>query len=304
MDQKLLNILGCPKCKSKLKYEKNKLLCDFCNVDYSFEKNIPIFSSKGKLYDKQYYSDAGRGGQVSKFSKSANLVSFLRNTIKKITPSVRVWTKRAKEIVPAYLKDYSKTDSSKVVLNVGSGRSRHMRKLLQDYDNVLRLGISAEGNVDIVGDVRYLPFQDTKVDFISIVAVLEHVDDPARAVDQMHRALKVGGKIYAEIPFCRDYHEMPCDFYRFTISGIEKLFEKFKCLEKGIASGPGSAMSLAISSFCSILLSFNSIRLYNIWHRIFIMITKPIQYLDLLFQENKIAHRFSCTFYILCEKNK
>lgn len=302
MDQKLLDIIGCPRCKRKLIYENSTLLCDFCNLEYRVEKGIPILHVKDELYDKQYFRDTGRLHKTAG-TFGATRSSFLKNIVRKITPDVRIWTRRAKEIVPSYLRAYSQMDFSKVVLNIGPGRGRHMRKMLQNYDNVLRLGISAEAEVDIVGDVRYLPFQEQKLDFISIVAVLEHVDDPVKAVEDMYRALKPGGKIYAEIPFCRSYHEMPCDFQRYTISGIEKLFERFKCLEKGIASGPGSAMSLAISAFFAILLSFNRVLLYQIWHRMFVTITKPIQYVDVFFQKNKIAHRFSCTLYILCEKS-
>lgn len=44
LDQKLLDILACPKCKGDLEYakEKNKLLCHKCKLAYRIEDDIPI----------------------------------------------------------------------------------------------------------------------------------------------------------------------------------------------------------------------------------------------------------------------
>ena len=44
MDKKLLDILVCPMCSSKLSLikEKNLLLCQFDRVTYAFDDDIPV----------------------------------------------------------------------------------------------------------------------------------------------------------------------------------------------------------------------------------------------------------------------
>ena len=44
LNNKLLDILACPKCKGDLEYdrEKNKLICNSCKLRYKVEDDIPI----------------------------------------------------------------------------------------------------------------------------------------------------------------------------------------------------------------------------------------------------------------------
>ena len=44
LDQELLDILACPKCKGELEYnrENQKLTCWACRLRYSIEDDIPI----------------------------------------------------------------------------------------------------------------------------------------------------------------------------------------------------------------------------------------------------------------------
>ncbi|MCK4353201.1 Trm112 family protein [candidate division WOR-3 bacterium] len=44
LDEKLLEILACPKCKGDLEYDRknNKLICHKCKLAYSIKDDIPI----------------------------------------------------------------------------------------------------------------------------------------------------------------------------------------------------------------------------------------------------------------------
>jgi len=44
IDQQLLDILACPKCKGELQYDESaeKLICDKCRLKYRIEDDIPI----------------------------------------------------------------------------------------------------------------------------------------------------------------------------------------------------------------------------------------------------------------------
>jgi uncharacterized protein YbaR (Trm112 family) len=44
LDEKLLEILACPKCKGDLEYdrENDKLICNECRLIYRIEDDIPV----------------------------------------------------------------------------------------------------------------------------------------------------------------------------------------------------------------------------------------------------------------------
>jgi len=45
---------------------------------------------------------------------------------------------------------------------------------------------------DIVGDIHNLPFLDNSQEAIICIAVLEHVENPIKAMEEMYRTLKPG----------------------------------------------------------------------------------------------------------------
>lgn len=93
----------------------------------------------------------------------------------------------------------------------------------------------ADYHPDIVGDIHNLPMADNSLDAITCIAVLEHVKNPFKAVEEMHRVLKPGGYCYVFVPFLYYYHPMKGyynDYWRFTSDGIDELFKQFSSLEK------------------------------------------------------------------------
>lgn len=87
---------------------------------------------------------------------------------------------------------------------------------------------------DIVGDVHDLPLADNSVDAIICIAVLEHVEEPQRAVREIYRVLKPGGYCYIYVPFLYYYHPLPGyygDFYRFTADGVRYMTRDFSTVE-------------------------------------------------------------------------
>ena len=54
LDEKLLEILACPKCKGDLEYTGGKLICHACALAYPIRDDIPIM-----LIDEAEKLDAG-----------------------------------------------------------------------------------------------------------------------------------------------------------------------------------------------------------------------------------------------------
>ena len=83
---------------------------------------------------------------------------------------------------------------------------------------------------DIVGDVHDLPLPDNSEDAIVCIAVLEHVEDPIRAMNEIYRCLKPGGYAFVYVPFLYYYHAAPGyydDFWRFTKDAVASMTKKF-----------------------------------------------------------------------------
>jgi len=70
-------------------------------------------------------------------------------------------------------------------------------------------------------------YPDNCYDLVLLDQILEHVEDPFKAVEEIRRILKPGGTLVAAVPFLFYIHPTPDDFWRFTESGIRKLCEKF-----------------------------------------------------------------------------
>lgn len=90
-------------------------------------------------------------------------------------------------------------------------------------------------NPDIVGDVHNLPFAANSQDAIICIAVLEHVENPAKACEEIYRVLKPGGYCFIYVPFLYYYHAEKGyykDYWRFTKDSIDMLFKKFSVIEK------------------------------------------------------------------------
>jgi len=120
-----------------------------------------------------------------------------------------------------------------IVLDIGSGHpfQKEMEKYKGSFTASRYYGLDYNSSYhpDVVGDIHNLPFKDSSVGAIICKAVLEHTPEPQRAVSEMHRVIRKGGKIFAYVPFLHSYHsaENYKDYYRFTKDGVKYMFRHF-----------------------------------------------------------------------------
>jgi SAM-dependent methyltransferase len=81
--------------------------------------------------------------------------------------------------------------------------------------------------VDKVCPVEALAVGDESADVLICLSVLEHVDDPARAVQELYRVLRPDGVVFATTHGCFPWHPYPQDHWRWTQTGLPILFEKY-----------------------------------------------------------------------------
>ena len=64
------------------------------------------------------------------------------------------------------------------------------------FINIITSDVSFGLNTNVICDAHDLPFRDNSFDAIICQAVLEHVADPYRCVDEIYRVLKPKNFIY------------------------------------------------------------------------------------------------------------
>ena len=92
---------------------------------------------------------------------------------------------------------------------------------------------------DIEGDIHNIPIANESVDGVICNAVLEHVTDPIRAVDEIYRILGPGGAAFFQVPSFYPYHGnrgydgKPAygDYWRFFRETLEYMFRDFSHVE-------------------------------------------------------------------------
>lgn len=80
--------------------------------------------------------------------------------------------------------------------------------------------------VDLLGTAYDIPAEDASFDCALSTAVLEHLEEPGRALDETHRVLRPGGYAVYTAPLFWHLHEEPRDFFRYTRHGLRYLFEQ------------------------------------------------------------------------------
>ncbi len=136
-------------------------------------------------------------------------------------------------------------------------RRRERRTLFEDFtrfrpeERCLQIGVRGKKHgpgwvsvdlldespeIDFRCDVADLPFDDGAFNRITCNAILEHVGDPARAVQELRRVLVPHGQIWVEVPFHQPYHPHPHDYWRASPEGLEMWMRGFRCLRSGVFS--------------------------------------------------------------------
>jgi|SRR5215472_16690541 len=114
-----------------------------------------------------------------------------------------------------------------LVLNVGGGTKTYRQDCVRIDGNRMLVtdwpGSQTRNDVDVFSDAHELPFDSGVFDCVLCTEVLEHLADPARALSEIHRVLRNGGRAFLTTPFQYQAHQRPFDFFRFTYDGLRLL---------------------------------------------------------------------------------
>ena len=132
------------------------------------------------------------------------------------------------------------------VLEIGSrARSGVVRR--EKFANKRYTGIDIlEGpNVDVVGDAHSLSsyFAPESFDAIYSVSTFEHLAMPWKVALELNKVMRVGGVAYFVTHQALGMHDMPWDFWRFSDTAWDSLFNEFTGFKK-CAAFLGGPMTL------------------------------------------------------------
>ena len=240
----LQSAIRCPICQSSLELAGGRLRClgDHCAATFPVVDGIPILLNE----ERSIFSTESLANQArSRTPHSSPPPSSLKDVLKRFIPGLSL-NVVGRDNFRTYTDLILKMATHPKVLVVGGKNEGEGFDVLVSSAPPIEL---AETDVVfgprtmLICDSHDLPFQSGFFDGVVVQAVLEHVVDPFRCVEEIYRVLRPEGLIYAETPFIQQVHEGRFDFTRFTHLGHRHLFRRFKEVSSGAVCGTGMALA-------------------------------------------------------------
>ena len=286
--------LRCPISHKKLFYKNNFFVTTQKNlIRYPLVNGIPILINE----NNSLFS-------INDFIKKKNTTWNLKQNkihkiIEKFSPSIGLNLKAKTN----FKKIHKLLPSGAKILVVGGGVKGEGIDFLyknQSFE-IIGMDVSFAPKTKLIADGHDIPFEDNTFDCVIIQAVLEHVLDPVRCVDEIHRVLKMTGIVYSETPFIQQVHMQQYDFTRFTYLGHRRLFRKFIEIEHEPLMGPGTALAWSYTHF---LRSFGKSKLAIFLLKSFSHTTSFfLKYFDYYLINNPGSYDAASAFYFLGKKS-
>jgi SAM-dependent methyltransferase len=141
------------------------------------------------------------------------------------------------------------------ILDVGCGAKPYFPFFSSVASEYVGLDVVESTSADVVGSVEDIPLEDGRFDLVLCTQVLEHCEDPSRAVRELHRVAAPGGRVLASTHGVQVYHPSPHDYWRWTHEGLAKLFAEnadWESLRVVPAAGTAATIGMLLATFVEI----------------------------------------------------
>lgn len=113
-----------------------------------------------------------------------------------------------------------------VTLDVGCGSKPYEKTFFSGAEKYIGMDyLTDRSTPDVVGSATDIPLGNASFDTVVCTEVLEHVPDPLKAMQEMHRVLKPGGYLILTTPMYWPRHEVPYDYFRYPYDGLLHLIK-------------------------------------------------------------------------------
>jgi SAM-dependent methyltransferase len=142
------------------------------------------------------------------------------------------------------------------VLDVGCG-GKPYQPLFAPYAGEY-VGVDVDNPAaELEGAVEALPVEDGSFQVVLCTQVLEHAEDPARAVAELSRVTAQGGRVLASTHGVQLYHPNPVDYWRWTHAGLQRLFEQqgdWRSVTVRPGSGTAACVAMVVAVYGDLFL--------------------------------------------------
>ncbi|MDY6895964.1 MAG: methyltransferase domain-containing protein [Thermotogota bacterium] len=205
IDEKLLEFLACPICKSSVNEKGGGIVCSNTKCGKSFEiiEGIPIMLANQGEYEVDMEITAKTWEKRYKQVRD----EYDPNNLPEVVKISSGYTKRFFEL--------NDVEIEKIFLEAGCGTARTSLELSKQKNLIiicLDLSLSAllkarqlfrkytKQAYFICGDLRNLPILDTKIDYIFSDGAIEHFKETQKAINEFYRILRKGGNVLVTVP--------------------------------------------------------------------------------------------------------
>lgn len=162
-------------------------------------------------------------------------------------PLVR-WLREQAEDAYSSIGDYR-------VLDVGCGAKPYEPLFAAHACSYVGVDPVDNPRAELKGPVEDLPVADAAFDVVLCNQVLEHCDDPVKAVTELRRVTAPGGRVLVTTHGVMPYHPSPTDYWRWTHAGLEKLFTEnasWSSVRVTPASGTTACIGMLVAMYLDI----------------------------------------------------
>ena len=154
------------------------------------------------------------------------------------------------------------------ILDVGCGVKPYYPFFAPVASEYVGVDVVENPAAELLGPVEALPVEDASFDVVLCTQVLEHCDDPAQAVRELHRVTRRGGRVLASTHGVQVYHPSPADYWRWTHEGLRRLFAQgadWTELTVTPAAGTASALAMLLATYVEIALRRSAVARGPVW---------------------------------------
>jgi SAM-dependent methyltransferase len=154
------------------------------------------------------------------------------------------------------------------ILDVGCGPKPYYPFFAAASTEYVGVDVVENPAADLLGRIEALPVDDASFDVVLCTQVLEHCDDPAQAVRELRRVTRPGGRVLASTHGVQVYHPSPGDYWRWTQTGLERLFvdsAEWSSVSVAPAAGTASAFAMLLGTYIEIALRRTMLARPPVW---------------------------------------
>lgn len=283
--QRIRASLVCPRCRGSLEDRNGGLYCAACAHVFPVVDGVPhLVRERGHPLRENYHR--GFRGRLRRSPVLYRWVFRLLAPVLITGPDPR-----------DRFDDLAAREDA-IVLDLGAGNDRR-------HPRFVNVDIAAYPEVDLVADAEALPVAGGSVAGILGITLLEHVPHPGRVLDEAHRALAVGGRIFLVVPFLQPYHGAPGDYRRWTLDGLRdelQLGGRFHVGDFGVYCGPSSTLAWILAEWLAVALSFGRPSARRVLAVLFQVLCSPLKWIDLVLARVPGAANVASAVYVEARK--